>query len=403
MKPTFLLTMFITSLAILTGCWDRVELNDVAIVTGIAVEKGKEYKYKMTVEVLNAAENSKMQAQGNTPSITYSQEGNSISELAHRMNVGLSRELVYSHTRVFIIGKDIAKEGLMGFLDYLERSGEFRNDFNILLYEEGNASDALKITYPLQKVSSLKLNKQIETLYRDWGGDPNIRLTDFISALTSEGKEPSIASIHVKGDLNKGKSVENIQKTDLDAIVEVTGLAIFKDDKLVGMLSPIDTRSLLWLKDIHSTSLTVPCESEGNNFIDLRILESRASIQSKMKSGTPHFTVQINAEGRLDGTQCSQNLEKIKTYESIEKNAEKLVEKEISDTIKKVQKKYESDIFGFGEVLNRQHYNNFQKIKSDWNEHFSESTFDVNVSVFLRRSGIRNKSFETEQDQNRSQ
>jgi spore germination protein KC len=400
MKLTFLITIYIISLAILTGCWDRVELNDVAVVTGIAVEKGKDYKYKMTVEILNASENSKMQAQGNTPSITYSQEGNSISELAHRMNIGLSRELIYSHTRVFIIGKDIAEEGVRGFLDYLERSGEFRNDFNILLYEEGNASDALKITYPLQKVSSLKLNKQIETLYRDWGGDPNIRLTDFISALTSEGREPTIATIHVKGDPKKGKSVENIQMTDPDAIVEVTGLAIFKDDKLVETLSPTDTRSYLWLKEIQSTSLTVPCDNEENNFVDIRILESKASIKSEIKDGTPHFSIQINAEGRLDGTQCAPNLEKIKTYESIEKSAEQLIKKEVSNTIKQVQE-YESDIFGFGEVLNRQHYSQFKKIKSEWNEHFSESTFDINVSVFLRRSGIRNKSFETETNMNK--
>jgi spore germination protein KC len=403
MKKLTICIMNFICLVIVTGCWDRVELNDVAIVTGIAVEKGKDSKYKMTVEVINPTENAKMQAQGNAPSTVYSQEGNSVSELAHRMNVGLSRELIYSHTRVFVIGTDIAEEGMMNFLDFLERSGEFRNDFNILLNEEGKASNVIKVTYPLQKVSSLKVNKQIEMFYRDWGGDPNVRLTDFISALTSDGKEPTIATIKVKGDAKKGSSVENIQKTDLDAIVEVTGLAVFKGDKLVGRLPINATRSYLWLRELNSTSLTVPCENDENKYVDLRILESSSSIQSEIKNGNPHFSVRINAEGKVEGTQCTPDLEKIKTYKSIEETAEKLIQTDVEDTIKKVQEDYQSDIFGFGEVLNRQHYAEFQKRKRDWNEHFAKATIDVNVKVFLRRSGIRNKSFETEIRENKEQ
>lgn len=381
---------------LLAACWDRVELNDVGIVTGIAVEKGEKYKYKMSVEVLNATENSKMEAQGNAPSTVYTQEGNSLSELSHRMNVGASRQLVYSHTRVFLIDESVAKDGVLEFLDFLERSGEFRNDFNILLFEGGSASSGLQVTYPILKVSSLKINKQIESFYKDWGGDPNVRLTDFISALTSPGREPTIAIVRVNGDGDKGSKVENMQNVKPDALIEVSGLAIFEKDKLVGKLSNNATRNYLWLNKLKSTSITIPCEGEDDRFLDLRIINAHSSIKSSIKNGAPHFLVRINAEAKIEGSQCTKNLERIDTYELFEKNVKDHLEKEISDTIKEVQEEYKTDIFGFGEVLQRQHYKEFQKMKDDWNSHFSDSTVDINAKIFIRRSGIRNQNIITE-------
>ncbi|WP_338787698.1 hypothetical protein [Metabacillus sp. FJAT-53654] len=167
---------FVLMSFLLTGCWDKEELNDVSIVTGIAVDPGEEKKYRMTVELVNSPEFGKQGSLGNTPVITYSLEGNSLSELSNKMNVGLTRKLIYSHTRIVFINEEIAREGLFGFLDFLERSGHFRNDFNILITKGNPASDFTKITYPIQKSPSLKLHKQINTFLEEWGGDPRVRL-----------------------------------------------------------------------------------------------------------------------------------------------------------------------------------------------------------------------------------
>ena len=48
-------------------------------------------------------------ASGNSPSIVYSLEGNTVAELV-KMNIGISKSLVYSHMRVFVMSKDIAKQ-----------------------------------------------------------------------------------------------------------------------------------------------------------------------------------------------------------------------------------------------------------------------------------------------------
>jgi spore germination protein KC len=87
---------------------------------------------------------------------------------------------------------------------------------------------------------------------------------------------------------------------------------------------------------------------------------------------------------------------KIKTYREYQKSTEEFIQADVSETIKVVQEKYESDIFGFGEVLVRQHYEEFKKRKKEWNQYFSDAIVNVEATVHLRRSGVRNKSFQTE-------
>lgn len=152
-------------LLMLSGCWDRIELNDVSIVTGLAVDKGKERKFMMTVELINASQFSKNSGGQSAPVTTFSLEGDTVAELLQQMNFGVARRLIFSHTRVLYISEEIAREGMIEFLDFLDRSGEFRNDFNIVVTRGSDARKYTTISYPVQKVPSLKLHKQAHVFH----------------------------------------------------------------------------------------------------------------------------------------------------------------------------------------------------------------------------------------------
>jgi spore germination protein KC len=385
-------------LFVLSGCWDKLELNDVSIITGIAIEKGgEENPYRMTVSSINSAEFSKTGASGNTPSTTFSLEGKSVSELATKMNVGMTRKQIYSHTRIVVIDEEIARAGMLEFLDFLERSGEFRNDFNLLIARGVKASDILKVAYPLQKDPSMKIHNQANSLEEYWGGDPGVRLTDFITALIVEGRHPVAATVTIKGDPKKGESVDNNKKLDLDAIVLIDGMGIFKNDKLTGTLNIEDTRAYLWTQDIKNTNLSVPCkdieEEDVPKYNDIRIVTAATKKETKYKNGKAELVVKIISEAELVGTHCAEPLTDPKTFDKYEKQAEKFVEADVKRVINKVQEDYKVDIFGFGEGMNRSNHKAFKKVKGDWDTIFTEADVKVEATIFLRRSGIRNDSF----------
>jgi len=386
----------------LTGCWDRIELNDISIVSGLAVDKGKDKKYRLTIELINASQFSTNKGGGDaSPAITYSLEGDSVSELLHKMNFGITRRLIFSHTRVLYISEEVAKAGVLEFLDFLDRSGQFRNDFNIMVTKGEMAGEFTKISYPIQKVPALKVHKQTQSLLEEWGGDPNVRLTDFISAITSKGRNPVAAAIKLTGSSEKGRMTENNQKLDVDALVEMDGMAVFQKEKLIGFLSLQDTRNYLWTQKLKNTSLSVPCskkesKEENKRFNDVRVTETHAKLKVDTVNGRVILKVKINGETRLEATQCFEDLTKIDTYDKFEKETNQYVKEQLTETIEKVQKEYKSDIFGFGEAYNRQHHKEYKKVEAKWDEIFTQAEVQVNVNLHLRRSGVRGKSFLTE-------
>ena len=96
-------------------------------------------------------------------------------------------------------------------------------------------------------------------------------------------------------------------------------------------------------------------------------------------------------EGYLIGSICDEPMDDPETYRKVEKLTNQYVKEHVLETIKKVQKKYGIDIFGFGEVIARQDYKNFKKVQDHWDEAFQDAEIDVTVDYKLRRAGTRTK------------
>ncbi|WP_428910954.1 Ger(x)C family spore germination protein [Niallia sp. Krafla_26] len=390
-KKTLFLNMFLC--LFLTGCWDQRELSNLSVVTGMAIDIGKNAPYVLTIEAINAAELNEQTTVGNAPTIIFSLEGKTIGELSHKMNVGVSRNLIYSHMKTLVISKEVAEKGALDFLDFLERTREIRDDFNFIVAKEGKAADVLKVLYTIQKSSALKLKVQLETAAELWGGDPDVRLNDFLRAMMSPGRHPVLAQVKIKGNPEKGNSLDNITKPELDAIVVIDSMAVFHDDKLVGALSLEETRNYLWTQDkLQKTIISIPCEEgDKDDFFAIRVKNSNTKLKGHLDDEKPNIDMNIHVESYVNTSQCSKPLDKKETYQDFQKTAEEYLQKQISGTIEKVQKKYGIDIFGFGEVISRQDYKNFKEIQNHWDEAFKEAQINVSVDVNISRAGLNTK------------
>lgn len=383
------LLMVMVMCLLLTGCWDQRELSTVALITGMAVDKGESGKFKLTVLGINAAELSEQTAQGNSPNAMLSLEGDSLPELSQKMNIVFSKNLIYSHMKVFIISKEIAEEGMLDFLDYLERNREIRDDINIVIAKE-KAKDILKVASILQKDSALKLDSQLEQALKVWGLNPDVRLNDLIAAMTSSGRQPVMAVVNVKGDVKKGESVDNMKKPEPDAVVAIDSMAVLKGEKLLGFLSEDDSRNYLWTQNkMNYTTVAVPCDK--NKYLSVKITDSNTKIKAKMANGTPDIRIGLSLQGFLMGSNCGYPLDMPDTYMKIQKLTEKFIEKQIADTINKVQKDYGVDVFGFGEVMERQDYQAYKQVKEHWDEAFREAKITITADLNVTAAGIRTK------------
>jgi spore germination protein KC len=386
MKRNMILLIGISLL--LTGCWDQRELSTITIVTGMAIDKGKNGNFKLTIESINETELYDQTATGNSPSVLFSLEGETIAELAYKMNIGFSKSVIYSHMRTLVVSEAIAESGMMEFLDTFERSRELRDDFDVILAKEGEAADILQVVYTFQKSSSLKIMSQLESATKGWGSTPNVKVKDLISALTSPGRQPVMTAVRIQGKPKKGESVDNMKKTRPDAIVVIDSMALFKGEKLVGFLSVEDTRNYLWTQNqIENTSISIPCG--GNQFAAIRITDSKTTVKGRIKNGKPKIGVDIVMEGAIYGSTCKGHMDDPKTYKKLDELTNQYVREKVSKTIQTVQDDYGVDIFGFGEVVYRQDYKQFKKVADHWDEAFKDAEIDVSVDTMIRRAGLR--------------
>ncbi|WP_078554109.1 Ger(x)C family spore germination protein [Bacillus alkalicellulosilyticus] len=387
-----LLLLFVCIFLLQTGCWDRQELNEIAIVTGLAVDLGENGHYVLSVEILNPPALDPQTGGDRTASIVYSFRGQSIAELFHKMNVAYTRTLIYSHMRTVVISEEVAKDGIAEFLDLLERDREVRNDFNIITVSNANASDVLKITYPIQQVSTMKLNTQLQTMVEEWSGDPEIRLKDIIESLVAKGGEPVCAAVKIEGSSEKGSSMENTKTISPDAIVTLDGLSVFKGDNHIGKMELRDTRNYMWLTGkLRKTTMIVPCED--GKFVTATLKRSKTNVEAKYVNGIPTFHVSIVVEGKVAASQCGLDFMEVDTIRDIEKKVAHSIESELRKTVETVQDEFQSDIFGFGEKMRIQDYENFLKVQDHWNEEFARAKITFDITAKIRRTGLTTESF----------
>lgn len=375
-----------------TGCWDAVDVNELAIITGIAVERGEHAKFKLYVEGLNPTELVTGKSTGFTPSLEYGFEGNSATEIMNKMNIAFSRRTFYAHMRVLVLDEELVKAGEISFIDLLDRFHETREDFYVLIAKDVPASSILRIATPLLRAPSLKVFRQIDSFEKDWLGDSNTTFRDFMKALTSPGREAVTLAVTVKGNIKRGETVDNNKNLIGKTFVQFSGAGVLKKQKLIGYISLDDFRNSLMVQNrATKTTLVVPCARDKVMHLDL--YHAKSDVKIDVKNGEPKISIKLNVESRLNGTQCYDDLTKMSTYNDIEEKTEKRIKSHVEETIKHVQKAYQADIFGFGEEMYRQHYKQFKKWEKDWDKHFAEADVDVKVNVKLRRSGVRNKTF----------
>jgi len=72
----------------------------------------------------------------------------------------------------------------------------------------------------------------------------------------------------------------------------------------------------------------------------------------------------------------------------VEKEVEEQFERSVLHLIKKLQKKYKTDIFGFGDTIYRRYPSQWKQIKNQWKQEFTKVDVSVDVNIAIRLIGL---------------
>lgn len=391
--------LFLLMVSLLTGCWNKRELNEMAIVVAMGVDKAEESgEYRVTFQVVNpgavATGATGGGSGGNGPPVTvFSGTEKTLFKAVRKTSQKVPRQLFFSHMQVLIIGETIAKEGIQDLFSFFERNPETRPTTKVLVTRDVEAESMLKILTPVEKIPATGIARQMELTEKIWAENVNIEMVDVIKGLASEGREPVISGVKIIGNLEEGKKKSNLEQTDMMALAEIKGVALFKEGKLRSWMDGNQVRGVLWLQNkIESSVITTDCNDE-KEAISIELVRAKTGVTAEVLAGKPIIHINIRQEGYVGEVKCPIDLTKQEEITKLEKELVREIEKQVMEAVEVAQSE-KSDIFGFGEAVNRADPKAWEKMKKEWNNTFAEISVDVKVDAFIRLSGKRTNPLE---------
>ncbi|QXM05082.1 Ger(x)C family spore germination protein [Crassaminicella indica] len=379
MKKIILIFIICMYIIIASGCWNYREINDVSIAVGTAVDYDKEKdEIILTTEVVYP-----MLIDGKTKMKTeiIKTKGKNIFEAIRNMIPLTGKKVFWAHAKVIIISEEVAKNDkiLISLVDFVKRDAEFRDDIWMILSKEKTAGEILKTDAMIQNIVSFQLE---EILKNERGIEKYhaVPLWKFVDDLETEGIDPTLPTVKITPYKDK-------------KIIQMHGTGIFKASKLVGWLDGNDSKCFLFIMDKIKGGVIIVEEKTPKEpvRVALEIFKNKTKTKSTYENGEITINININTTVNINELENQIDFINERGRSMVKKDAEKLIENKIKSIIKKVQKEYDSDIFGFGSIIEREHPKLWKEIKDDWDKIFKDLKIEVKAEVNIRGSALRSK------------
>lgn len=316
-----LLTAVLIFPALLCGCSQVKEINDMAIISGFSIDLDSDGLYRVTAEVVNkSTEGAPEEARE-----VISAKGLTLGDALENCNFQDSRQIYFSHAKTLILSERLAKEvGVGDVLDYVMRNYKTRLSMDLIVAALPEASAAADLSTSSTGLIYYDLEEMIKT-DQIYGACTPMKVYQAVNTLQQKDTEMTIPLLR-----------------DRDGKAELSGTAVFLDNQMIQSISQEETLYLLMLQD-HLTKA----------HITLPKLETTFQITDSDLSSHPQYaeTPWLDVDLKLTCT-VSQAGSRLQEYDSAQLASalSQYVESKCDALIAKTQS-WGSDIFGFGKAM----------------------------------------------------
>lgn len=389
---TLRIIIIVFSTLLLTGCWDYRELEDLAIVSSIGIDI-EEDQINVSAQIINSKKVSTNSQGGGgseeASSFVYQKSAPTIREAITKMVLESPKKLYLGHMDLLIIGEEAAKKGINDFIDFFMRDFEARKIFTTVVAKDAKAIDVLKIVQPLESVTGKSIHYSFEATTRYYGAFSNASFDEIIACRFTEGRHPTIVAVEIRGPIEEATNSDNIKETESKTKIAIIGAGVLKNDKLIEYIGENESVYYSMVRSkVQTTTVSFKCDDK-NNYGNIVIDGLKVSLNVEPSTNIPHAEVTMSGEAALTECNCKIDLEVPENIKKIEDMINKKMKNEMKQMISKIQK-FNTDIFGYGEFLYRNHYQYWNKQKKKWNEIFPkiETTIKSNIKVIRISSTI---------------
>jgi spore germination protein KC len=398
----------------LASCYDKREIDDMAYVIAMGLEKGKTNTLRMTLQFAVPGKSAGGEGGGNGGGGSGSTdltviETPTIYAGLNMINTYISKEVNFFHAQLVVFSEELAREGVSKYIHAMERGREFRGDMHIAVAKDCTAEDYLRNVKPTLELNPAKYYEMNLDSYKYTGFVGDSRMINFYlfeectcrqAFATLVGVNRYQKTEEFTNDLStyKEKNRELPLEGDFyagsipkvyDIKSEIMGIAVFDGDRMVGTLDGSETTCQQMLYgDFGSSYMSIPDPNSEGDYILLNVKQSRKPTHKvTLENGVPKIKAKVKLEADILSIQSGENYESTDNTAFLESSAAGFIKKEMLGMLNKTIM-FNSDVCGFGRDLKKQYllWDDWSAV--NWLKIYEKSTFDIDVELKIRRPGL---------------
>lgn len=291
------------------------------------------------------------------------------------MNVGKTREsrqlranksFLLGLERVFLFSQQSAEYGIGPIIDILLNNPQI-NDRALVAVCKEKSEDVLKYKIKGYANSAEFIEGLIKNAKQFNFFPAQSKLMDIFVRVDAEGRNLALPYIEIK-----------------EGNIELTGLAIFKDDKMVTKTNMEDAKTINILKE-NKVKGMLTLQDSSKNYINY-YAESKRKVKCSKEDGKLKFVIDLSLNGTIVNNTLYLNLvndpKVLKEFSrDMEKNLKENYQKFIYD---KIKGEYKLDVLDLGRIAAAKYG---RDTDTDWNKVVSQAIIEVNVKVKVDNEG----------------
>ncbi|AET59089.1 Ger(x)C family spore germination protein [Paenibacillus terrae] len=392
-------TILIFSLlaSLLTGCWDRTELNEIGITVGLGVDKdGDQIRVSAQVVVPSEVASKSRPSKGAPAVTTFEATAPTLYEAIQKITEISPRLIYLSHIRMLIFGEEFARQGIADIVESLMREPFARTDFYICVAKGTSASNMLQVATTLEKIPANKMFSSMEVLSKTWAPVSKVTIDQLMDVLVSSEIHATLPALEAKGDLPKGivEGTDNVKTIEPTTVLAITSLAVFKKDRLIGWLDEIDSKGYNYIRDhVDTTTGHVDCPEGGK--IALLALRSQTKTKVFIHNGEPVIQISVENKSTIRENNCKKmELKSVEDVHEIERESNAKIIEVMKHSVETVRRKFKVDIFGFGQLIHQTNPKAWKELKKDWDHNFMSLQIEYKANTEIKKNGAIMNSYQ---------
>lgn len=357
---------------LLIGCWDYRDIDDRSIVHSVGIDN-EDDKIQFTGEVTaqreRSSQNRGISQQGDV--YRYTSSGNYFEGARAELDAKTPFERFTAAIRAIVFSKKYAEEkGIESYIYRVYFLSAYRNSVLVSISKEPTSD-----LFRRRIENNISIGHGIE---------------DTIRYLDADGAALYKTTQQIKSDI-EFKTIGYLLPyiTMEEDTVIYLGFAAMKDSKLVGIIKRQESNGFLFVLSKKPITISaIPLPSSEKNLISIRTVLEKRSIKTSYADDKVNIYIDLKLNSQLQYEY--DNIEPLSKEDS--KKVENIVSNKIKEdvmyAIKRSQKEFKSDVFGFARYFRKDNPKAYKKI--DWKEEYTKANIHVNVETTIKNTNLLN-------------